>query len=63
MVCIVKYRKKGSNDDWKYHNDGNERRCVEYLTMLEEDYDIEYEIYSKVESGIVDGLNSLGVDY
>lgn len=41
MSCLMKYRVKGTNE-WEIHEDGNERRCLDYLKYLESAEDIEY---------------------
>ena len=56
MSYIMKYRKKDSNDDWKFYEENNKKRCVDYLRMREFEDDYEYEIYDLSEEGVVWGV-------
>ena len=57
MSCIIKYRPKGSSEEWQYYEDGDSQHCTDYLIMREYEKDYEYEIYEFLEDGIIYGVN------
>lgn len=56
MSCIMKYRKKDSNNEWQYYEDTDARHCTDYLIMNEYEDDYEYEIYEFSKDGYVNGI-------
>lgn len=59
MSCLIKYRVKGSDDDWSYYEDASLQRCQDYLQMCEFAEDIEYQSYVSREKGIIVGIEGL----
>lgn len=62
MSCIMKYRKRDSNDEWQYYEEGNKKHCIDFLIMNEFDVDYEYEIYEFSKSGVIHGVSSESLD-
>lgn len=62
MNYLIRYRVKGSNDDWSYYEDSSPTRCTDYVQMCEFAEDIEYELYSPREEDTVYGMETMATD-